>query len=353
MNSLKINFTLLLSILFYSLSFTQTTYFVDQQNGKNSNNGTTLSTAFNSIDKAIGNVKPGDIIEIVGTYKNPSYNSNYSYNSESDSHLWHSENTIRINNLNGSANNFITLKAHNSNTVLKGDGANIFRITNSTYLKIEDFNIEGEVEKPIKLSMDEITETFISEERIYRLRCVEGWSMVIPWMGFSLSELLSKVNPTSKAKFIEFESVYDPEQMKGQRYPVLNWPYKEGLRIDEAMHPLTTVVTGLYGKKLPNQNGAPIRIFTPWKYGFKSAKAIVKIKFVEKMPTSSWMWASPREYGFYSNVNPNVDHPRWSQATERVIGNDIFAPRVKTLMFNGYGDEVANLYTGMDLKKYF
>ena len=177
--------------------------------------------------------------------------------------------------------------------------------------------------------------------------------MVIPWMGFSLSELLSKVNPTSKAKFIEFESVYDPEQMKGQRYPVLNWPYKEGLRIDEAMHPLTTVVTGLYGKKLPNQNGAPLRIFTPWKYGFKSAKAIVKIKFVEKMPTSSWMWASPREYGFYSNVNPNVDHPRWSQATERIIGNDIFAPRVETLMFNGYGDEVANLYSGMDLKKYF
>ena len=214
-------------------------------------------------------------------------------------------------------------------------------------------SIEGEVEKPIKLSMEEITETFISEERIYRLRCVEGWSMVIPWMGFSLNKLLSKVNPNSKAKFVEFESVYDPDQMRGQRYPVLNWPYKEGLRIDEAMHPLTTVVTGLYGKKLPNQNGAPFRIFTPWKYGFKSAKAIVKIKFVEKMPTSSWMWASPREYGFYSNVNPNVDHPRWSQATERIIGNDIFAPRVKTLMFNGYGDEVASLYAGMDLKKYF
>ena len=214
-------------------------------------------------------------------------------------------------------------------------------------------SIEGEVEKPIKISMEEVTETFVSEERIYRLRCVEGWSMVIPWMGFSLSKLLSKVNPTNKAKYVEFESVYDPEQMKGQKYPVLNWPYKEGLRIDEAMHPLTTVVTGLYGKKLPNQNGAPLRIFIPWKYGFKSAKAIVKIKFVEKMPTSSWMWASPREYGFYSNVNPNVDHPRWSQATERIIGKDIWVPRVKTLMFNGYGDEVANLYTGLDLKKYF
>ncbi|MBT6736501.1 MAG: protein-methionine-sulfoxide reductase catalytic subunit MsrP [Cryomorphaceae bacterium] len=216
-----------------------------------------------------------------------------------------------------------------------------------------DISIEGEVESPINLSMEEISEMFLSEERVHRLRCVEGWSMVIPWMGFSLSELLSKVTPTSKAKFVEFESVYDPDQMRGQRYPVLKWPYREGLRIDEAMHPLTTIVTGLYGKKLPNQNGAPLRIFVPWKYGFKSAKAIVKIKLVEKMPTSSWMRASPREYGFYSNVNPYVDHPRWSQATERVIGNDIFAPRVKTLMFNGYEEEVASLYTDMDLKKYF
>jgi len=216
-----------------------------------------------------------------------------------------------------------------------------------------DISIEGEVESPINLSMEEISEMFLSEERVHRLRCVEGWSMVIPWMGFSLSELLSKVTPTSKAKFVEFESVYDPDQMRGQRYPVLKWPYREGLRIDEAMHPLTTIVTGLYSKKLPNQNGAPLRIFVPWKYGFKSAKAIVKIKLVEKMPTSSWMRASPREYGFYSNVNPYVDHPRWSQATERVIGNDIFAPRVKTLMFNGYEEEVASLYTDMDLKKYF
>ena len=226
---------------------------------------------------------------------------------------------------------------------------------NSQNFKTDPWNIsiEGEVEKPISLSMEEITEMFLSEERVYRLRCVEGWSMVIPWMGFSLRELLSKVVLTSKAKFVEFESVYDPDQMKGQRYPVLKWPYVEGLRIDEAMHPLTTIVTGLYNKKLPNQNGAPLRIFVPWKYGFKSAKAIVKIKLVEKMPTSSWMRASPREYGFYSNVNPNVDHPRWSQATERVIGNDIFAPRVKTLMFNGYKEEVASLYTGMDLKKYF
>ena len=213
--------------------------------------------------------------------------------------------------------------------------------------------IEGEVDSPITLSAEEIISLFPSEERIYKLRCVEGWSMVIPWMGFSLSKLLSKVSIKNTAKFVEFESVYDPEQMKGQRYPVLNWPYREGLRIDEAMHPITTVVTGLYGKPLPNQNGAPLRIFVPWKYGFKSAKAIVKIKLVENMPTSSWMRSSPREYGFYSNVNPNVSHPRWSQATERVIGEGILSPRIETEMFNGYGDEVANLYSGMDLKKNF
>ena len=226
---------------------------------------------------------------------------------------------------------------------------------NSQEFKIKPWNIsiEGEVESPITLSAEEILSLYPSEERIYRLRCVEGWSMVIPWMGFSLSKLLNKVSIKTEAKFVEFESVYDPEQMKGQRYPVLNWPYREGLRIDEAMHPLTTVVTGLYGKALPNQNGAPLRIFVPWKYGFKSAKAIVKIKLVKKMPTSSWMKASPREYGFYSNVNPNVNHPRWSQASERVVGGSLLSPRVKTQMFNGYGDEVANLYSGMDLKKYF
>ena len=213
--------------------------------------------------------------------------------------------------------------------------------------------IDGEVEKKITLSMDDIKKLFPSEERIYRLRCVEGWSMVIPWMGFSLNKLLEKVNPTSKAKYVKFESVLDPEQMRGQRYPILDWPYKEGLRIDEAMHPLTIMVTGLYGKELPNQNGSPIRLIVPWKYGFKSAKAIVRISFVEKMPTSSWMKASPREYGFYSNVNPNVDHPRWSQATERVIGEGIMSPRIPTLMFNGYEKEVAHLYKDMDLRKYY
>ena len=170
-------------------------------------------------------------------------------------------------------------------------------------------------------------------------------------IGRRINKLLNKAQPTSKAKYVKFTSVFDPEQMKGQRFPVLDWPYKEGLRIDEAMHPLTLMVTGLYGKELPNQNGAPLRLIVPWKYGFKSAKAIVNISFVEKMPTSSWMKASPNEYGFYSNVNPNVAHPRWSQATERVIGENVFAPRIQTLMFNGYGDEVASLYDGMDLKK--
>ncbi len=216
-----------------------------------------------------------------------------------------------------------------------------------------EITVDGEVEKKITLTVQEIKKMFPSEERIYRLRCVEGWSMIIPWLGFSLSKILEKASPTSKGKFVEFTSIYDPEQMPGQRYPILKWPYKEGLRIDEALHPLTTLVTGLYNKDLPNQNGAPLRLIIPWKYGFKSTKAIVNIKLVEKMPTSSWMRASPKEYGFYSNVNPKVDHPRWSQASERVVGSGILSERIPTQMFNGYGDEVANLYTAMDLKKYF
>ncbi len=213
--------------------------------------------------------------------------------------------------------------------------------------------IDGEVENQLNLTIDQIKNFFPSEERIYKLRCVEGWSMVIPWLGFSLNKLLKKAVPTSKAKYVEFNSIFDPEQMPGQRYPILDWPYKEGLRIDEAMNDLTILVTGLYGKDLPNQNGAPLRLIVPWKYGFKSAKAIMNIKLVEKMPTSSWMKASPKEYGFYSNVNPRVDHPRWSQATERVIGESIISPRIPTTMFNGYANEVAHLYANMDLKKYF
>ena len=228
-------------------------------------------------------------------------------------------------------------------------------VENSQNFKTKPWNItiDGEVEKPLKLSVDELKNMFPIEERIYKLRCVEGWSMVIPWLGFPLYKLLDKVSPTSKGKFVKFISVLDPEQMPGQRYPILDWPYKEGLRIDEAMHPLTILVTGLYGKELPNQNGSPLRLIVPWKYGFKSAKAIVNIKLVDKMPTSSWMKASPNEYGFYSNVNPRVDHPRWSQASERVIGGGIISPRIPTTMFNGYGDEVSHLYKNMDLKKYF
>jgi sulfoxide reductase catalytic subunit YedY len=213
--------------------------------------------------------------------------------------------------------------------------------------------IEGEVEKPKTISYEQIIKSFSSEERIYRLRCVEGWSMVIPWMGFSLSNLLKTVSPTSKAKFVEFISVYRPEEMIGQQSKILDWPYREGLRLDEAMHPLTIMATGLYGKNLPNQNGAPIRLIVPWKYGFKSAKAIVKIRLVENIPISSWMNASPTEYGFYSNVNPNVDHPRWSQATERRIGDSFLDPRRPTEIFNGYANEVSALYKGMDLRKYY
>jgi sulfoxide reductase catalytic subunit YedY len=188
------------------------------------------------------------------------------------------------------------------------------------------------------------------EERIYRMRCVEGWSMVIPWIGFPLAELLKRAKPNAKAKYVEFTTLYDPEQMPGQRRDVLEWPYVEGLRMDEAMNPLTIISVGLYGKELLGQNGAPLRLVVPWKYGFKSIKSVVRIRFVESMPQTAWMKANANEYGFYSNVNPNVNHPRWSQRRERRIGE--FLKR-DTLMFNGYGDYVAELYSGMDLKRYF
>ncbi|MGH8744030.1 MAG: protein-methionine-sulfoxide reductase catalytic subunit MsrP [Burkholderiales bacterium] len=210
--------------------------------------------------------------------------------------------------------------------------------------------VEGEIKQPKVYDIDELLKLAPLEERVYRLRCVEGWSMVIPWVGYSLSELIKRVEPTSKAKFVEFITLYDPSQMSGQRVPVLSWPYVEGLRLDEAMHPLTLLCVGLYGQALPNQNGAPLRIVVPWKYGFKGAKSIVRIRFVEKQPVSAWTKAASHEYGFYSNVNPNVDHPRWSQAKERRIGEFFKRP---TLMFNGYTDQVAALYTGMDLHKNF
>jgi methionine sulfoxide reductase catalytic subunit len=215
-------------------------------------------------------------------------------------------------------------------------------------------SIEGEVKKPKVYDLDELLKLAPMEERIYRLRCVEGWSMVIPWVGYSLAELIKRVEPTGNAKFVQFTTLADKGQMPGLRSSVLDWPYTEGLRLDEAMNPLALLAFGLYGEVLPNQNGAPVRVVLPWKYGFKSAKSIVKIRFVEKQPVSSWERAAPNEYGFYSNVNPQVDHPRWSQASERRIGEGgLFAKRRPTLMFNGYEGQVAQLYAGMDLKKFF
>lgn len=210
--------------------------------------------------------------------------------------------------------------------------------------------VDGEVGKPGIYDIDTLLKLAPLEERVYRMRCVEGWSMVIPWVGFPLREIIRRAAPTSDAKYVEFISLNDPAQMPGQRSRVLDWPYVEGLRLDEAMHPLTLLAVGLYGEVLPRQNGAPVRLVVPWKYGFKSAKSIVRIRFVEKQPVTTWMRAGPREYGFYSNVNPQVDHPRWSQAKERRIGE--FFKR-DTLMFNGYGPQVAQLYRGMDLQKFF
>lgn len=213
--------------------------------------------------------------------------------------------------------------------------------------------VDGEVKKPVTLDIDSLLKLAPIEERLYRLRCVEGWSMVIPWAGYSLSELIRRVEPTGNAKFVEFTTLADPAQMPGLGSRVLSWPYIEGLRLDEAMHPLTMLSLGMYGQVLPNQNGAPVRIVVPWKYGFKSAKSIVRIRFTETQPKTAWNSVAPDEYGFYSNVHPGINHPRWSQATERRIGEDGFLSRKrKTLMFNGY-PEVASLYAGMDLKKFF
>jgi len=214
--------------------------------------------------------------------------------------------------------------------------------------------VEGEVRKPGTFDLDALLKLSAMEERIYRLRCVEGWSMVIPWVGWSLAELIKRVEPTGNAKFVQFETLADRAQMPGLRSSVLDWPYTEGLRLDEAMHPLTLLAFGLYGEVLPKQNGAPLRLVVPWKYGFKSGKSIVKIRFVEQQPKTSWEAAAASEYGFYSNVNPNVDHPRWSQATERRIGSDdLFAKKRATLMFNGYESQVGQLYAGLDLKKFY
>jgi len=221
--------------------------------------------------------------------------------------------------------------------------------------------VEGDVKRPAVYQLEDFIKPYALEERVYRLRCVEAWSMVVPWVGFSLNEVIKRAEPTARAKYVQFTTLLDPERMPGQRGGFLgaglDWPYVEGLRLDEAMHPLTIFAVGLYGEVLPNQNGAPLRLVVPWKYGFKSIKSIVKMTFMEKEPATTWNKSSPREYGFYSNVNPDVDHPRWSQAHETRVGEDSLLTRLtrkrKTLPFNGYAEQVASLYTGMDLKKFF
>ncbi|MCS6946587.1 MAG: protein-methionine-sulfoxide reductase catalytic subunit MsrP [Steroidobacteraceae bacterium] len=213
--------------------------------------------------------------------------------------------------------------------------------------------IAGETAAPGRIALEDLLRPHALEERVYRFRCVEAWSMVVPWLGIPLAPVLQRFKPTSRAKYVEFTTLFDPQQMPGQRSRVLDWPYVEGLRIDEAMHPLTLLVVGVYGRWLPNQNGAPLRLIVPWKYGFKSIKSIVRIRFTEREPRTSWNAAAPHEYGFYANVNPAVDHPRWSQATERRLGGGLFAPRIPTLPFNGYAADVAALYRGMDLRRFF
>jgi methionine sulfoxide reductase catalytic subunit len=210
--------------------------------------------------------------------------------------------------------------------------------------------VDGHVRRPATYDLDDLIRPFTIEERVYRLRCVEAWSMVIPWNGFMLRDLINRVEPTGQAKYVAFETLLDPERMPGQRSRLLDWPYVEGLRMDEAMHPLTLMVTGMYGRPLPGQNGAPFRLVVPWKYGFKSIKSIVRISFVENEPPTTWSRMAPREYGFYANVNPDVSHPRWSQARERRVGE---IRRRPTLMFNGYGDQVAQMYSGMDLRRFY
>jgi len=232
----------------------------------------------------------------------------------------------------------------------KGDPAE-----NAQQFRTRPWNVAvgGEAEVTGSFSLEDILKPHPLEERIYRLRCVEAWSMVVPWIGFPLGDLIKRFKPTSKAKYVEFKTLYDPKQMRGQRTAVLEWPYVEALRLDEAMHPLAIMAVGLYGKVLPNQNGAPLRLIVPWKYGFKGIKAIVSINFTERLPRTTWAGSAPTEYGFFANVNPEVDHPRWSQATERHIGGSLLNSRRPTLPFNGYGAEVASLYSGMNLRRDF
>ncbi len=241
-----------------------------------------------------------------------------------------------------------------NNFVELGDGKTA-PMRRAHLLKTENWQVrvDGLVERPATFTMPDLARLFPGEERVYRFRCVEGWSMVVPWNGFELRRLLEHAGVKPQARFVAFEAVHRPKELPGQRNPLHPWPYREGLRLDEAMHPLTMLVSGMYGRPLPGQNGAPLRLIVPWKYGFKSIKSVVRISLVERQPETFWNTLQPHEYGFYANVNPNVDHPRWSQKTERRLGGGLFARRVPTLMFNGYEDQVAHLYEGMDLTKYY
>ncbi len=247
-------------------------------------------------------------------------------------------------------NTFEEVSNYNNYYEFTTDKEDVAKLSRDFITRPWTVEVTGMVNKPQTFDIDDLIKNYDQEERIYRLRCVEAWSMVVPWVGFGLAGLLKTVEPTADAKYVRFEAVMDPEQMQGQRSRWLDWPYVEGLTVEEAMHPLTLMATGLYGQILPNANGAPLRLVTPWKYGFKSIKGIVKIELTDVMPTSTWMAAAPNEYGFYANVNPDVDHPRWSQASERRIGE---RGRIETLPFNGYEAEVASLYTGLDLRRNF
>jgi sulfoxide reductase catalytic subunit YedY len=255
--------------------------------------------------------------------------------------------------LNESANSLEDITTYNNFYEFGTDKADPARNSGKFKPRPWSVTVAGECAKPGVYTLEDILKPHALEERIYRLRCVEAWSMVIPWVGFPLGALLQRFEPNSKAKYVAFKTVMRPDEMPGQRFPVLDWPYVEGLRIDEAMHPLTLLAVGLYGQTLPNQNGAPLRLVVPWKYGFKSIKSIVEIRFTERQPPTSWNISAPREYGFYANVNPSVDHPRWSQAQERRIGASLFASKQTTLPFNGYAEQVAGMYQGMDLRKFY
>lgn len=256
------------------------------------------------------------------------------------------ETITKMDELGDPANSFEDITNFNNYYEFTIDKQKVAGLSKNFQTRPWTVEVGGLVNKPIIYDLDELINKFTSEERIYRMRCVEGWSMVIPWLGFPLGKILDEVEPTSNAKYVRFETIYDPDQMPGLKSPWYQWPYIEGLRLDEAMNDLAIISTGLYGKELLPQNGAPLRLVVPWKYGFKSIKSIVKIDLVDEMPTSLWMAAAPHEYGFYANVNPEVDHPRWSQSSERRIGE---AGRRRTLMFNGYEEEVAHLYSGMNL----